>query len=210
MSTPDTPQRFRLPPRALKLLGIAFAAGLLLFLLVWWEQRDDTDFFTARQANPAADQDDALPIPLPADVATGDEAASGLRVLQGSDTTRPAAPPPPVQIGAPVAPAMPTPATPAARPTVTDRAAPVPLSTPPPRYPAEALRRRIGGSVRVRATVAANGSVQRLDLTQASGNRDLDRAALEAVRRWRFQPAIRNGQPVAADVIVPLDFAPGP
>ena len=34
------------------------------------------------------------------------------------------------------------------------------------------------------------------------------RAALEAVRRWRFKPATQGGQPVVADVIVPLDFAP--
>ena len=32
--------------------------------------------------------------------------------------------------------------------------------------------------------------------------------ALEAVRRWRFKPATQGGQPVVADVIVPLDFAP--
>jgi outer membrane biosynthesis protein TonB len=29
------------------------------------------------------------------------------------------------------------------------------------------------------------------------------------VRRWRFQPATQGGQPVVAEVIVPLDFAPG-
>ena len=57
-------------------------------------------------------------------------------------------------------------------------------------------------------TVATDGSVERLELAQTSGNRDLDRAALEAVRRWRFKPATQGGQPVVADVIVPLDFAP--
>ena len=38
---------------------------------------------------------------------------------------------------------------------------------------------------------------------------DLDRAAMEAVRRWTFRPATRNGQPVTATVIVPLEFNPG-
>jgi len=61
----------------------------------------------------------------------------------------------------------------------------------------------------VQSTVAADGSVERLDLAQSSGNRDIDRAALEAVRRWRFQPAQRNGQPVSATVIIPLEFNPG-
>ena len=68
--------------------------------------------------------------------------------------------------------------------------------------------RGFGGTVQVRVTVAADGSVDRLALAQTSGNRELDRAALEAVRRWRFQPATRDGQPVVAEVIVPLDFAP--
>ena len=79
MPAPDTPHRFPLPPRVLKLIGIAVAGGLLLFLLVWWDQRNDTDFFTARQATPDGGEPDGLPVPLPADVATGDDTASGLR-----------------------------------------------------------------------------------------------------------------------------------
>lgn len=207
MPAPDTPRRFPLPPRVLKLLGIAFAGGLLLFLLVWWDQRNDTEFFTAGQASPDGTEPAALPVPLPADVATGDDAASGLRVLQAPDGSAAAAPPRPVQIEAPPPP-PPPPADAPARPAVADRADPSPLSTPAPRYPAEPLRRGIGGTVQVRVTVAADGSVDRLALAQTSGNRELDRAALEAVRRWRFQPATRDGQPVVAEVIVPLDFAP--
>jgi protein TonB len=32
---------------------------------------------------------------------------------------------------------------------------------------------------------------------------------MDAVRRWTFKPAVRGGQPVDADVIVPLEFNPG-
>jgi protein TonB len=63
--------------------------------------------------------------------------------------------------------------------------------------------------VRVRVTVATDGSVDRMELAESSGNRHLDRAAMEAVRRWRFQPAVRGGQAVAADVVVPIVFNPG-
>ena len=66
-----------------------------------------------------------------------------------------------------------------------------------------------GGIVRITVTVAADGSVERQSLAQSSGNRHLDRAALEAVRRWRFQPAVRGGQPVTAEVSVPIVFNPG-
>ena len=43
---------------------------------------------------------------------------------------------------------------------------------------------------------------------QRSGARDLDRAALEAVRGWRFQPAHNNGQPMQATLDIPFDFKP--
>jgi TonB family protein len=43
-------------------------------------------------------------------------------------------------------------------------------------------------------------------LVQGSGARELDRAAVEAVRRWRFAPATRGGQPVEGSVQVPITF----
>ena len=70
------------------------------------------------------------------------------------------------------------------------------------------MRRGIGGTVRVQATVAPNGSVERMDVAQSSGDRFLDRAAMEAVRRWRFTPAMRDGEPVSATVVIPVDFSP--
>jgi protein TonB len=197
-----------LPPRLVKPLAIAFGVGLLLFLLLWLDQRNDGDFFKA--GDPATGEPgsaEALPAPVPADVASEDGNASGLRVP--SDARRPSAPAgeqprlvePPPPPSAPPAPAAP--------PAIADLEAPVPLSRPAPRYPPEALRRNVGGSVRVLATVAPDGSVERLELAEGSGNRDLDRAAMEAVRRWTFRPATRNGQPVTASVVVPLEFKPG-
>jgi protein TonB len=85
---------------------------------------------------------------------------------------------------------------------------PVAISQPPPSYPREAQRRGIGGTVRVQATVSSDGSVDRMEVAASSGNRYLDRAAMEAVRRWRFKPAMRNGQPVSATVVIPLEFNP--
>ena len=84
---------------------------------------------------------------------------------------------------------------------------PVAISRPAPVYPREALRRGVGGTVRVQATVSPDGSVERMDVADSSGNRYLDRAAMEAVRRWRFKPAMRNGQPVSETVTIPIEFA---
>ena len=62
------------------------------------------------------------------------------------------------------------------------------ISTPAPRYPAEALRSGTSGEVVVEFTVNVDGSVG--DARVVSGNppRVFDREALNAVKRWRFQP----------------------
>lgn len=206
--TPTPARPPLLPPRLVKPLAIAFGIGLVLFLLLWLDQRRDSDFFKA--GDPATGEpgsSEALPAPVPADVASEDGNASGLRVPRESN--RPSVPSgeQPRIIEPPAPPVDPTVS--AAPPAIADSAAPVPISRPAPRYPPEALRRNVGGSVRVLATVAPDGSVERMELAQGSGNRELDRAAMEAVRRWRFQPATRDGQPVTATVIVPLEFNPG-
>lgn len=80
------------------------------------------------------------------------------------------------------------------------------LSNPPPSYPLSARRRGIEGTVLVRAEVAAGGECLRAELKKSSGAEVLDQAALEAVRKWRFVPARRGSQAVAAWVEVPITF----
>lgn len=209
MSSPSPPRK-PLPPALLKWLGIAFAIGLLLFLLLWLDQRNDTDFYKGVPASQGGEPAD-LPAPLPPDLAGSDDVAGGLRPpREGAGSALP--PPPdadqPRVIDEPVPPrAMPAPPAPGPIASATDRS-PVPVSRPAPRYPMEAMRRNIGGVVQVRATVGPDGGVERLELASGSGNRHLDRAAMEAVRRWRFQPATRGGVPVSAEVLVPVEFTP--
>jgi protein TonB len=207
MSDPTPRRAPLLPPRLLTPLAIAFAIGLVLFLLLWLDQRNEADFFKPGAADAATGADgEPLPAPLPADIATADENASGLRLPRGDSPLPPPAaeqprllePPPPV---AP----MPAPQPP---PGIADRNAPVPLNQPAPAYPQEALRRNAGGTVRIQAMVGPDGRVERLEVVQSSGNRHLDRAASEAVRRWTFRPATRNGQPVSGSVSVPISFDP--
>lgn len=117
---------------------------------------------------------------------------------------------------APTAPAPPaTTALPAA--SVTAPPAPEPLldppryradylSNPPPAYPLSARRRGIEGTVLVRAEVSAGGECLGAELKKTSGSDALDRAALEAVKKWRFIPAQRGSQAVVAWVEVPITF----
>lgn len=75
-------------------------------------------------------------------------------------------------------------AVPAAAPAQTLRA----VSTPAPRYPPEALRSGTSGEVLVEITVGTDGSVTNARVVRATPARVFDREALNAVRRWRFEP----------------------
>ncbi len=115
----------------------------------------------------------------------------------------------------PVAAASPAtaPATVAAPKSASSAAPPTPprpadyLANPKPSYPS--LSRRLGeeGTVRLNILVNPDGSVARLELAMSSGYPRLDRAAIDTVQsRWKFEPARQGGMPVAAWVIVPIQF----
>lgn len=62
------------------------------------------------------------------------------------------------------------------------------ISTPSPKYPAEALRAGQSGEVLIEFTVAVDGSVSAARVVRGTPPRVFDREAVAAVRRWRFQP----------------------
>jgi len=62
------------------------------------------------------------------------------------------------------------------------------VSAPPPRYPPEALRAGTGGEVLVEITIGTDGSVTNARVVRSNPARVFDREALNAVRRWQFEP----------------------
>lgn len=80
------------------------------------------------------------------------------------------------------------------------------LNNPPPRYPVESRHLREQGTVTVKVLVTPEGAVQELKLAESSGHSRLDKAAMAAIRNWRFAPAKQAGKAVAAWVIVPIPF----
>lgn len=80
--------------------------------------------------------------------------------------------------------------------------------SPAPAYPAQALRRSEGGTVVLRVNVGADGRPTDIAFADRSHSRELDRAARDAVAKWQFTPATRDGKAVAAVVEVPVDFKP--
>ena len=67
----------------------------------------------------------------------------------------------------------------------------------PPRYPLDAARAGEQGWVDVEFTVNPDGSVGNVHVTNAEPRRVFDRAAVDAVSRWKFKPALINGVPTA-------------
>jgi protein TonB len=199
-SNPPSSARSWLPSRkALLAVAVAFVAGLLLFLALWLDMRDNNSFYRTIEAPRSTEGQVFAPLPVPAPA--GEEGHLGGDEEPGEGPL-PAFPQPVARAPRPAAPAAPAPV---AAPAVAD-SAPRPISSPAPRYPREAQRRGAAGTVVLRVHVGIDGEPQAIDLVQGSGFRELDRAAADAVRRWRFAPATHGGQPVEAAVQVPVTF----
>jgi protein TonB len=77
---------------------------------------------------------------------------------------------------------------------------------PPPRYPRTARRRGAQGTVMLSVYVDTRGRVANLWVFESSGYRVLDNAALEAVKKWSFEPGRKGRITVAMWVNVPVRF----
>lgn len=75
-----------------------------------------------------------------------------------------------------------------------------------PTYPPAALAGNYKGVVTLRAQVLTNGQVGEIFVRPPRAASVLEQAAMETVRRWRFKPARRNGEPVPAWVNIPIEY----
>jgi TonB family protein len=76
----------------------------------------------------------------------------------------------------------------------------------PPVYPRDAERQKLSGWVDVEFTVAPDGSTQDLVVRGAEPQRTFDQAAIDAVKRWRFEPIMRDGTAVAQRAALRIRF----
>ena len=80
------------------------------------------------------------------------------------------------------------------------------LKNPAPRYPMSAIREKAEGTVIVRTEILANGQSGRVELQTSSGFDSLDNAAMSTIKKWRFKPAMVDGQPTNQWVTIPITF----
>ena len=76
-----------------------------------------------------------------------------------------------------------------------------------PQYPDSARRKGIEGWVELAFTVGLNGTVSDVEVRNSSPAEVFDDAAVRAVKQWRFEPVVRNGQIVEQRAMVRLRFA---
>src|ERR1700687_1617158 len=74
-----------------------------------------------------------------------------------------------------------------------------------PQYPPLARQTRLSGTVRLHAILRTDGGVQ--SLTLESGHPLLVQSALDAVRQWRYQPTLLNGEAVEVDTTIDVIFS---
>lgn len=80
------------------------------------------------------------------------------------------------------------------------------LENPAPQYPPASRRMGEEGRVTLRVYVSVKGRAERVEIKTSSGFDRLDCAAMYAVQGWRFVPARRGDEVVAAWVLVPVSF----
>ena len=75
-----------------------------------------------------------------------------------------------------------------------------------PIYPETARRLNMTGSVTVEAQIGADGKVKQVKVVE--GEPMLARAAVVAVKQWKYRPSYLNGEPVESSARVVLNFKP--
>ena len=174
-----------------------------------------------RVARAAPTMQNLLPDPTPRGERTPDPAAASpdRRYMASADVSGPALPiPGPAGSGGLLLPSpeIPSAASGSARfgdglargtgDGVTSLARPLGGYQTTPHYPEAARREGAEGAVTLRFEVLTTGKVGAVQVQRSAGRLDLDRAAVEAVRTWRFEPARRGKEAVTVWVTLPVRF----
>ncbi|MFZ2330445.1 MAG: energy transducer TonB [Atribacterota bacterium] len=84
--------------------------------------------------------------------------------------------------------------------------APKVISFQPPEYPDNFRQRGIEGRVQIKALIDKKGDIIEIVVDTSSGYPGFDRNAIEAISKWKFQPAYYNNEERACWVLIPIIF----
>jgi len=84
---------------------------------------------------------------------------------------------------------------------------PEPISQVSPTYPAELRKAKVGGVVTLVCVLDETGRVED-PRVENSSRPEFEKPALEAIRKWRYSPGQKDGQPVRTYLRVPIRFSP--
>jgi protein TonB len=82
---------------------------------------------------------------------------------------------------------------------------PVPVRMVPPSFPYDLRRSGVSGVVFINCQIDENGSVQDMKIIKAS-NDAFSQPAMDALKKWKFKPARRDGNAIAIRVTIPIKF----
>src|SRR5262249_45269741 len=82
---------------------------------------------------------------------------------------------------------------------------PVPTHKVDPKYVASAAAERVEGKIRLSAVIRRDGHIEAVTVLQHLDDR-LDFSAIQALQKWEFEPAKRDGRTVAVDASFEIPF----
>lgn len=161
------------------------------------------DFSTPTLQPTRLEVDEVPPVEVPPDLTQPDGVAEPERPVAAPEKPAPA-------LGRPLPPSLATqrvtvPAPPPAAQVETEQVA-VEIYNPPPEYPLAARRRKIEGYVIVEVKVLKDGSPGETKIVEQSDFSAFGESALQSIRTWKFQPALRDGEPVESITRVRFTF----
>lgn len=80
------------------------------------------------------------------------------------------------------------------------------LTQTAPDYPKEAARHQIEGWVEVEFTVGVDGTVSGVSVLDAKPRRMFEKSAVQAIKQWTFEPAVKGDQPVQSVSRLKISF----
>jgi protein TonB len=81
-----------------------------------------------------------------------------------------------------------------------------PVSGTPPQYPRRARMMRVEGAVELIFTITTEGTVKDIEVIDSENGEHFERAAVAALKRWRFRPKLVGGRPVEQRAIQSFEF----